>query len=70
MHCQRVCPQNREFIQWIEEKEEFSQEETVLLLEGVLRDQLPVTTMRKLESLDLLEDTDILARNLSVFFGK
>ena len=70
MHCQRVCPQNRGFIQWIEEKEEFSQEETVLLLEGVPRDQLPVTTMRKLESLDLLEDTDILARNLSVFFGK
>lgn len=70
LHCQRVCPQNRKFLQWIEEKEEFSQEETILLLEGVPRDQLPATTMRKLEHLDLLEDTDILPRNLSVFFKK
>lgn len=70
MLCQRVCPQNRKFLQWIEEKEEFSQEETALLLEGVPRDQLPVTTMRKLKHLDLLEDTDILPRNLSTFFRK
>jgi hypothetical protein len=26
--------------------------------------------MRKLKHLDLLEDTDILPRNLGVFFGK
>ena len=70
LHCQRVCPQNGEFLQWIEEKEEFSQEETALLLEGVPRDQLPATTMRKLKHLDLLEDTDILPRNLGVFFRK
>lgn len=69
MHCQRVCPQNREFLQWIEEKEEFTQEETALLLKGVPRDQLPATTMRKLERLELLEDAEILPRNLSVFFG-
>jgi len=70
LHCQRVCPQNRKFLQWIEEKKEFSQEETVLLLEGASRDQLPVATARKLERLDLLEDTDSLPRNLGVFFGK
>jgi epoxyqueuosine reductase len=70
LHCQRACPQNRKFLRWIEEKEEFSQGETVLLLEGVPRDQLPAATMRKLEHLDLLEDTDILPRNLGVFFGK
>jgi epoxyqueuosine reductase len=70
MHCQRVCPQNRKFLQWIEEKEEFSQEETVLLLEGVSRDRLPAETVRKLEYLDLIEDIDTLPRNLGVFFGK
>jgi epoxyqueuosine reductase len=70
LHCQRACPQNRKFLRWIEEKEEFSQGETVLLLEGVPRDQLPATTMRKLDHLDLLEDTDTLPRNLGVFFGK
>ena len=70
LHCQRACPQNRKFLRWIEEKEEFSQGETVLLLEGVPRDQLPAATMRKLKHLDLLEDTDILPRNLGVFFGK
>jgi epoxyqueuosine reductase len=70
LHCQRVCPQNREFLRWIEEKEEFSQEETALLLEGVPRERLPAATVRKLEHLDLLEDTDRLPRNLGVFFKK
>ncbi len=70
MHCQRVCPQNREFLQWIEEKEEFSQEETALLLQGAPRERLPATTIEKLKHLELLEDTDILPRNLSVFFRK
>ena len=70
LHCQRVCPQNRKFLQWIEEKEEFSQEETVLLLEGVPRDRLPAETVTKLEHLDLIEDIDTLPRNLGVFFGK
>ncbi len=70
MHCQKVCPENREFLQWIDEKEEFSQEETVLLLKGTSCERLPVTTRRKLEHLDLLEDVDTLSRNLGVFFGK
>jgi epoxyqueuosine reductase len=70
LHCQRVCPENRNFLQWIEEKEEFSQEETALLLEGVPRDKLPAATLRKLEHLDLIEDLDSLPRNLGVFFRK
>ncbi|MBI5956555.1 MAG: epoxyqueuosine reductase [Chloroflexi bacterium] len=70
LHCQRVCPQDRDFLQWIEGKEEFSQEETALLLEGVPADQLPAATVKKLERLDLIGDLDILPRNLSVFFKK
>lgn len=70
MHCQRVCPQNKSFLTWIDEKEEFSEEETALLLKGVPCDRLPSATIGKLEHLDLLEDIDILSRNLSVFFKK
>jgi epoxyqueuosine reductase len=70
MVCQRVCPQNRKFLQWIEEKEKFSQEETELLLKETSCDRLPAKTKRKLQHLDLLEDIDTLPRNLSVLFKK
>jgi epoxyqueuosine reductase len=67
LHCQRVCPEDKSFMQWIEEKEEFSQKETALLLEGVPREQLPAATVRKLRHLDLIDSLDSLPRNLSVF---
>jgi len=70
MRCQRVCPQNKEVIQWTGEEEEFSEEETALLLEGVRHDDLPITTQRKLEHLDLVDYLDGLPRNLGVFFKK
>jgi epoxyqueuosine reductase len=70
LHCQRVCPEDKEFLQWIDEKEEFSEEETGLLLEGITRDQLPATTAKKLEYLDLIDSLDSLPRNLGVFFRK
>ncbi len=70
MHCQRVCPQNREVIQWTGEEEEFSEEETATLLESVPRDKLPATTLRKLEHLSLVDYFDSLPRNLGVFFKK
>jgi epoxyqueuosine reductase len=70
MHCQRVCPQNKEVIQWTEEEEEFSEEETALLLEGVPCNRLPVKTLEKLERLSLVDYFDSLPRNLGVFFEK
>ena len=70
LHCQNVCPQNKDFLQWIEGKEEFSEEETALLLEGVPRDHLPAATVRKLEQLNLNGYLDSLRRNLGVFFEK
>lgn len=70
MHCQSACPQNRIVIKWIGEKEEFSKEETVLLLNGVTRDRLPARTLRKLEHLNLIDYLDNLPRNLGVFFNK
>jgi epoxyqueuosine reductase len=70
LHCQRVCPQNKDFLEWVEEGAEFSQEETALLLEGVPLDQLPAATVRKLKQLDLTEYLDGLPRNLGVFFSR
>lgn len=70
MRCQRVCPQNKEVIQWIGEEEEFSEEETALLLEGVPYDNLPATAQRKLERLSLVDYLESLPRNLGIFFKK
>jgi len=70
IHCQRVCPQNRDFLNWSEDREDFSQDETTLILKGVPCDRLPVMTVEKLKRLSLFEDLDILPRNLSVFIRK
>jgi epoxyqueuosine reductase len=67
MICQRVCPENKEVLGWVEEGVEFSQEETALLLEGVPSDQLPHALMEKLAQWDLVDLLDILPRNLGVF---
>ncbi len=68
--CQTVCPENKSLLQWIEKKEEFSQEETDLLLEGKQLDRLPSSVIRKLERLELIEYLDVLSRNLSVLLNK
>jgi epoxyqueuosine reductase len=70
MHCQRACPEDRHFLDWIGEKEEFSQEETELLLKGNLPDHLTETTLQKLKNLDLADtdSLDNLPRNLRILF--
>ena len=70
LHCQRVCPENKDFLQWIEGNEEFSEEETALLVEGAVLDKLPAATVRKLKKLDLVEYLGSLPRNLGVFFKR
>ncbi len=70
MRCQRACPVDREYLQWVEEEEEFSEEETALILQGVPQERLPTTTLKKLKHLDLMDYLNCLPRNLSVFFTK
>jgi epoxyqueuosine reductase len=65
MRCQIVCPENQGKLDWYEEGEEFSEEETGLLLEGVPLTELPTVLVEKLERWDLLELIDILPRNLN-----
>jgi len=70
LDCQMVCPENKDFVEWIERSEEFSQEETALLLEGRPLDRLPSALVMKLKHLDLMEYLSVLPRNLSVLLNK
>lgn len=67
MLCQRACPEDKDFWGWVEGKEEFSEEETALLLQGGPPDCLAKETIGKLERLDILGDLELLPRNLGVF---
>jgi epoxyqueuosine reductase len=66
LHCQKICPENKKAIKWIEERERFSEEETRMILSGISIEQVPVPLQQKLENLSLLEDYSLLSRNLSV----
>ena len=66
MACQLACPVNKRFFNWFEEGVSFTGEETALLLGGIPRGQLPRTVAEKLQRLGLLEDVELVARNLTV----
>jgi len=68
MRCQSVCPQNKKFLSWVKDTESFSEKETALFLEGVPIDQISLVTQNKIERLSMVEEFDLLARNLRVFF--
>ncbi len=69
MRCQKACPQNRKFIPWIGEEEDFSEAETSMILQGLPKEKLPVSILRKLEHLSLNEYLGCIPRNLSVFLN-
>jgi len=64
MLCQKVCPQNKEYVNCVEDEPQFSEEETALVLKGVSLDQLPADTAAKWKNLGLDEDYDSFPRNL------
>lgn len=66
MRCQTVCPENEPVLSWFEDRTEFSEEETTLLIQRVPFDRLPVETAAKLKSLEMSEDYLPLCRNLSM----
>ncbi len=68
--CQRVCPLNREFLRWTGGQEEFSEQETALLLDGTPSEKMPAETLGKLQRLSLDGYLGELPRNLGVFFRK
>jgi len=70
MHCQIVCPQNKNFLQLKEQTVNFSEEETSIILQKTPREHLPKTLAEKLVRLDIDEYYNLLPRNLSVLLNK
>ena len=64
MICQKICPVNKDFVDWIDDKAEFSEEETALLLKGIPFDQHSSATQEKLAAIEWSYGLNILARNL------
>lgn len=70
LYCQRACPLNKKLLRQFEDKVEFSQVETLLLLKGVKLEKHSEETIIKLKEIDWLDDLDILARNLNVLINR
>ena len=66
MRCQKVCPENSLFMNRTIDAEPFSEEETMLILNGTPEDHLPLEMSKKLDRLELTGRMDILPRNLKV----
>jgi epoxyqueuosine reductase len=64
LHCQRVCPENREVWARTEERARFTEEETAWLLDGTPLAALPDATVVKLERSHLSRYAGLLPRNL------
>jgi epoxyqueuosine reductase len=66
LRCQTACPENKSVQAWFEDREEFSEQETALLVQGVPLDLLPTETAAKVGKLEINEDYRLLCRNLSM----
>lgn len=64
MQCQKICPENKNFANWTVISENFSEEETSLILKNNSSSLLPEETVEKLEKASLLEDLPVISRNL------
>ena len=64
LQCQDVCPENMPFRHRVEPGEEFSEEESRLLLRYEAAGSLPAAIRRRLENMDLMDYVEFLPRNL------
>jgi epoxyqueuosine reductase len=62
--CQDVCPENSPFGKRIELGEEFSEEETLLLMQGDRPEKLPPSIRKRLQNVGLMEYVELLPRNI------
>jgi hypothetical protein len=56
-------------LEWLEDRGEFSEQETALFIQRVPLDRLPAETAAKLQNLEINEDYRLLCRNLSMIVG-
>ncbi|MDD5468361.1 MAG: 4Fe-4S double cluster binding domain-containing protein [Anaerolineales bacterium] len=69
MLCQRACPQDAPYWEWVEEGPHFDSHETRLFCQGVELAQLPKVSQEKLAAFDLEGMLSTWPRNLGVFMG-
>ncbi len=70
MRCQTGCPENKKFIDWFEDRAEFSEQETAMLVKRVPLNELPAETASKIRALEINEEYRLLCRNLSMLTGR
>ena len=70
MHCQIVCPQNKNFLQFDKQTIDFTEEETSIILHKTPQERIPKALVEKLMHFNLDEYYTLLARNLSVLMNK
>jgi len=64
LECQDVCPENSPFRKWIERGEDFSEEESLSLMQGDGPEKLPLSLQKRLQNLGLMEYIELLPRNI------
>jgi epoxyqueuosine reductase len=64
MRCQRTCPYDKDVIDWCEDREEFSEEETAYLLRGMFTGDEAAKMQKKLKRIGL--ELNLFPRNLRV----
>jgi epoxyqueuosine reductase len=70
LRCQTICPENQAVQDWVEDRAEFSEQETDLFIRRVPLDRLPAETAAKIQGLEINEDYRLLCRNLSMILGR
>lgn len=69
LRCQDRCPENGRVSRWLEDRAEFSEEETAALLRRVDSSSLPESLSAKLKGLGLSYDSRLLGRNLAALMA-
>ncbi len=70
LHCQKICPVNKEVRDWKEFAINFNEEETQMILNEKIFDDLPIMLKEKIEQHDLGYLYEVIPRNLSVFLDQ
>jgi epoxyqueuosine reductase len=68
LECQKICPENRSVMQYVE-GDKFNEDETTLFLKGVTINDLPEGMREKVERSELQDVLDVLPRNLQVLLS-
>lgn len=70
MICQDICPLNKTMKDWVVKGEQFSELETLMILNGELKEKLSAEIQDKLKRLYLWDDYALLQRNFKVLIKK